>query len=297
MVDNLAYLVTNNMDYWTQKIPEFCEAIRLKLEQKLGQPVLSVNENEEFGFKVFAFLDDTAFLTCRPGAGPAGPGGPDAPRRDPEGILQAAFYSGYYCHHGLKMQHSTLPNGMTYNVFPPTSIRRSDLENLHESHFLERVADIMGNQENQLYLHGVSYQVNADLLFQNFVHPNLTSGRLGNLRISEEWKYGQVKQLFSFITFGKKLRLMSMPLIKIIIVGLLFGNAYICLNGSQANSYFNLNTTSLEDWTSHGPHARPIMPDDVHIEFYPEGLENLIIDGELAIEHGEENQVEQDIYD
>ena len=59
------------------------------------------------------FLDDTGFRTTAPGIG--------VKRRIGfNHDVQRFFYSGYFGHHGLKIQAVTLPNGMFSSVFIDT---------------------------------------------------------------------------------------------------------------------------------------------------------------------------------
>jgi hypothetical protein len=61
-------------------------------------------------FRVFGFLDDFAHPTARPGN--------SATRReDFHENIQRAFYSGYFCKHGLKAQVVYLPIGLIGSIF------------------------------------------------------------------------------------------------------------------------------------------------------------------------------------
>ena len=74
-----------------------------------GDQVFHINIPFE-SFHIFGFLDDTGFRTTAPGI--------NARRRI--GFyddVQRAFYSGYFGHHGLKIQAVTLPNGIFGSVY------------------------------------------------------------------------------------------------------------------------------------------------------------------------------------
>jgi hypothetical protein len=89
LIRNWAYLVLDNMDYWTDSLPEFAEAIRKKANE-LG---CNFNNSREIGgFNVFGFIDNTMNATCRPGGGPAR-AGKYAPRNDH--LIKRAWYNGW----------------------------------------------------------------------------------------------------------------------------------------------------------------------------------------------------------
>lgn len=99
-IDNWSYLLMNNMHASVNDIPFFAEAIRRKAEAKIQEKMndnnihlLTVEEDNENGFKVFAFIDCTPVRSDRPGGGPVHPGGLGAQRHDP--LEQRAFYSGH----------------------------------------------------------------------------------------------------------------------------------------------------------------------------------------------------------
>ena len=61
-------------------------------------------------FRIFGFLDDTGFRTTAPGNN-------TRRRMGFSDDIQRTFYSGYFGHHGLKIQALTLPNGMFGSIY------------------------------------------------------------------------------------------------------------------------------------------------------------------------------------
>jgi hypothetical protein len=63
---NFAYLVTDNIPYWSTEFLTFSEAIRIKFTARTGLEILAGN------FKIVAFHDCTTVIACcRPGGGPS----------------------------------------------------------------------------------------------------------------------------------------------------------------------------------------------------------------------------------
>jgi hypothetical protein len=44
---------------------------------------------------------------------------------------------------------------------------------------------------------------------------------------------------------------------------MLLRNAYVCMNGSQAQPYFMLLPPTFEHWVSQGPNARPLPTNSI----------------------------------
>ena len=72
----------------------------------LRQFVTGSCDFEVDNFRVFGFIDNTIFSTCRPGGGPRR----DGHRNDPN--LKRAFYNGWKKNRGCKIQKVDLPNGI-----------------------------------------------------------------------------------------------------------------------------------------------------------------------------------------
>ena len=118
MINNWGYLLTNNFDWWVNRLPMCAWAIRRKAAE------LGLHWPPDEIFTIAAFTDNTMEACCRPGGGPAAGGGRDAPRNDPN--LQRAWYNGWKKLHGLKFQTVDLPNGMNAPVWGPFSVRHTD---------------------------------------------------------------------------------------------------------------------------------------------------------------------------
>lgn len=165
--DRWGYLVADNVDYWTTALPYFADKIRLKANSIGGYNFRSALEPG--GFRVFGFIDNTMFATCRPGGGPTSNGD----RNDP--LIQRSMYNGWKKIHGLKFQTVDLPNGMHYNVYGPVSVRHNDLYTLHHSNINNRIKEAQGDSQLQYVCYGDSAYtvVNNSHVKSRFVGDNI----------------------------------------------------------------------------------------------------------------------------
>jgi hypothetical protein len=267
MVTNWLYLLTNNIEYWNEDIEYFCERIRYKLQCIIRKKnhndnifVTSLKEDAVNGFKIFAFIDSAPFRTTRPGGGPVHPGGEGAARHN--SLEQRAFYSGYKKLHGVKLQTSTLPNGITLHCFPPVSVRHHDKTVLETSGLLQNLLEAQQNLES--YENGIIFGIHGDSAYKGINHAAIYAGGLGEIRISEEFNYCGLKTLFSYSDYKHLLKLKKSPISQIIMVSLLLRNALICLNQtSEIGEYFQCRPPTLENYTSNGPSFVDHVPNNV----------------------------------
>jgi len=250
--ENWGYLLSDHMNYWKPQMGRCCEHIRRKLSLIIQNEVLSIQENHDEGFKIFAFIDNTITAICRPGGGPVAPGGPGAERHDTE--YQQAFYTKFKKIHGLKYQVVCLPNGMYFHVFGALEARRHDLINLHNSNILFHLETLQQDFPVKFKLHGDgAYDV---------VHEYLSGGPFAP-RVTEEWSFGDFKTVFSFIDFKKDLKLFEADVPKIIFVAMLLYNSYVSLiGGNEISNYFDLHPPSFESWIQNGPADAPVGNDN-----------------------------------
>ena len=93
-----------SISYWIWYLRQFLLAIYNRLtsmprfwEIMIHPKIYGPMDLSFESFRIFGFMDDVAFLMCRPG---------DSPRRreNYQHDIQEAFWSGYFCEHGLKAQ-------------------------------------------------------------------------------------------------------------------------------------------------------------------------------------------------
>jgi len=69
---------------------------------------------------------------------------------------------------------------------------------------------------------------------------------MSSLRVSVEYGFGKILQLFAFVDFKKNQKLLLSPVKKFYLVAALFTNIHSCLRGNQVATYFDCETPILE---------------------------------------------------
>jgi hypothetical protein len=114
MIVNWGYLITNNREFWLDKLCESAEAIRMKLATLPNEAYRQhhLPADQPGGFNIALFIDNTMVAMSRPG-GPR-EGGPQAPRTPLE--VQQSWWTGWKKLHGLKWQTVYTAHGLHYEV-------------------------------------------------------------------------------------------------------------------------------------------------------------------------------------
>ena len=68
------------------------------------------------------------------------------------------------------------------------------------------------------------------------------------LRVSVEWSFGKIVNLFAFLDFKKTQKIRLQPLGKMFVVAALLTNCHTCLNGSSTSNVFGLAPPLLEEY-------------------------------------------------
>ena len=76
------------------------------------------------------------------------------------------------------------------------------------------------------------------------------NSRMSKLRVSVEWGFGKICELFAFLDFKKNLKILLQPIGKYYLVAAVLSNCHTCLYGSQTSSFFGLDPPELEDYLS-----------------------------------------------
>ena len=76
------------------------------------------------------------------------------------------------------------------------------------------------------------------------------NSRMSKLRVSVEWGFGKICQLFAFLDFKKNLKILLQPIGKYYLVAAVLANCHTCLYGSQTSTFFGLHPPELEDYLS-----------------------------------------------
>ena len=216
---------TNDLSLWAFLFKESADAF----EQK-GMPIPGV----------FTILDGKLFRTCRPGG------------RD-----DSAF-SGHNKAHGNVYQVFVLANGITIGWFGPgkgtnhTDAWHYSDEGLHDQ-LLRAVAaanQLHGPRRWCCFADG-AYPLSAVLLkgFQRV--RTRDQNRFNGLcnrrgRVSVEWNFGNMMQLFPFVDTYRKQKLRLNATAVWTHTAMLFHNWWVCCYGGQINDFFDLVPPTLE---------------------------------------------------
>ena len=175
-------------------------------------------------------------------------------RPDGHGDIQRDVYDGHHRDHGLSYQAVRAPDGMVIDAHGLESGRRHDVHLLRKSNLNTRLAAVQ-NPEDE-----VQHKVYGDAAYPVLSHvrrgfrgANLSSKEKAfnqansAMRISIEWAFGKVVNMYPFCDFRKNQKLFLQPLAKYHINACILTNAHTCLRGSQTGTYFDLHAPTLEE--------------------------------------------------
>lgn len=164
--------------------------------------------------------------------------------------LQRAICNGHPRRHCIKLQAVTTPDGITASVYSLVGGRHHDTTMLSMSGFLssdeEEVFEGRVKYGNPAY--GCSKFVCCP--FGNRASDPMKSAvnaRMNAVRESVEWDFGQIKVLWLFVKWDKKMRTRQAPVGKIFFTSVLQTNVHTCLqaHGDQISIYFDLSPPTL----------------------------------------------------
>lgn len=174
----------------------FCESISSK-----GSPYK----------RCFGFIDGTVRAVCRPIRDQREvPNCSNAPRTVALKIviLYFQFYNGHKRLHSIKFQSLMLPNDIIQNMFGSVIGRRHDEHLLARSKLIQKLQLKFQGLDNPPYLYGDSgYPLSTSIII--LFKGNLTgrqrrvNKQMSRVRVSVEWGFGKIIQLFSFEDFKK----------------------------------------------------------------------------------------------
>jgi hypothetical protein len=261
MTKHWSYLLLDNMDFWLPYLPHCAEAIRGKVASAWDCHFPPANQNG--GFSVFGFIDNTMNACCRPASGPTRDEH-GAPRHDRE--IQRAWYNGWKKLHGFKWQTVDLPNGMNFHVYGPVSVRHNDLYTLHHSDINGKLDRLQSRNTLKFKIYGDSAYFNLSLDFVRSKHDpedpaynarlQLENRALSSVREVIEWDYGEVGKYWAMTHYKYGLRMMGVPVAKIYLTALILRNAHCTMNGNLTSSYFEFMPPTFETWVAAGPRGR-----------------------------------------
>ena len=149
--------------------------------------------------KVVGFIDGTGIRVARPGGG-----------------LQRCMYSGHKRDHVMKFQSVVTPDGLLFHLYGPVEDRRHEMTMYNES----GMDNILSKN---LVIDGVQYSIYGDKAFtlrlwmqvaytgELRVEKEDYNAAMSALRIVVEWGYKELKQVFAFLDYKRKLKLREGP--------------------------------------------------------------------------------------
>ena len=137
-------------------------------------------------------------------------------------------------------------------MFGPIEGRRHDAYMLSESGILDKLRQLTQPNGQPYTLYGdPAYGISQNII-SPFCGPQLTPAEIefnkamSSVRVSVEWTFGKITQLFAFLDFKKNLKLLLQPVGKYYLVGTLLTNCHTCLYGSQTSTFFMMPPPSLD---------------------------------------------------
>lgn len=234
--------------YWAPQFPTFAACIRAVANAHPAEPAFP----PEFG--VAAIIDNNITETCTPGSGPATPG-PGAHRRDPAGLLQRTFYTGWLHLHGVKHQVVMAPNGMILMIWGPCSCRHNDLYSLDKSGVLDKWMKAMPTGHQIYLLYGDSIYPWRPGLRSRHGAPvgdlHKQDVAMSSCRQLIENGFGLADTEFPYLSTPSSMKIMSgMPIKELYFCKMYLTNLLLCLYEGQTSLRFACSPPALEDYVA-----------------------------------------------
>lgn len=192
--------------------------------------------------KCIGFIDVTKIKMCRLSG---------------ENRYQRSCYSGHKRVHGLTYQTITTPDGLVFALWGPEVGRRYDLTLLRKSGWKAVLEDgllIQGSQYHiycdPAYLMMPYMQVPFIVIGEN-AEQKAFSKKMSAVRVSVEWSYKDVKQMWSCNDFARKMKVKESPISLMYIASVILFNFRTCLyGGGQTGSYFSCEPPTLDTYVN-----------------------------------------------
>ncbi|CAN0295299.1 unnamed protein product [Scytosiphon promiscuus] len=188
---------------------------------------------------IFGFIDGTLRRSTRPGG---------------HDDIQRVNYDGHHKDHGLVFQLFILANGMIGDLSGPVVGSRHDAYVLRNSMLNPRLAALQEGQAFQGKAYGDAAYPILSHVDRGFRGANLSDAQraynkaLSAVRITVEWQFGKVVNVFPFVDFRKLMKLDLSPIGNYYIVAALLTNAHTTLYGCQTSTYFGMMPPTLEQY-------------------------------------------------
>lgn len=146
-----------------------------------------------------------------------------------------------------------LPNGILFNLFGSVIGRRHDSHLLARSKLIRKIDRKVNGWQNPPYLYGDSgYPLSSSIIvpFKGNLTPRQkkVNKMMSRVRISVEWGFAKILQLFPFVDFEKNLKIRKEKVPLFYKVATILTNCHTCLYGSQVCYYFECDPPTLEEY-------------------------------------------------
>ena len=154
----------------------------------------------------------------------------------------------------LFLQSVEVPNGLIAHMFGPIEGRRHDAFMLAQSGLHEKLINITKPNGDPYVLYGDPAYGFTQNILAPFRGAELTvnqmqfNKRMSKVRISVEWGFGKISQLFAFLDFKKNMKVLLQPVGKYYLVGSILINCHTCLYWSVTSTYFDIMPPTLENY-------------------------------------------------
>ena len=180
--------------------------------------------------------------------------------------VQRELYSGHKRGHYIKFQSLFYPNGMIGDLYGPMIGRRHDSYLLRKSGLNNRILNML-----HPFLPDTVYHTYGDAAYPHLPRWLKRGGRrnqgalqdnqgqqaaymiLSRSRITVEWGFGKIVNLWGFIDYKKNNKLFLQPLGTYYRVMGFLTNCHTTLYGSQTSTYFDCKPPTLSEYLSGAP--------------------------------------------
>ena len=139
-------------------------------------------------------------------------------------------------------------------MYGPIEGRRHDAFMLGESGLLDKLLRFEKPNGDPYIIYGdPAYGLTLNIM-SPFRGAHLTDNeqefntQMSKVRVSVEWGFGKIIQMFAYLDFKKNLKVLLQPVGKYYLVASILINCHTCLYGSQTSTFFNLQPPSLETY-------------------------------------------------
>jgi hypothetical protein len=166
------------------------------------------------------------------------------------------LYSGYKKQHVVKYQSVVLPNGLIGRLDGPFIGRRHDAAILGLSTLKQELAATFGNAGGTNYaLYGDTGYSNSKYIKVGYKNCRTLTPQqrtfnmdMSALRVSVEYGFGKVIQMFAFLDFKKNQKVYLQQLKQQYYVAVILVNCQVCMRGSQVSEYFYCDPPTIEQY-------------------------------------------------